>query len=144
MISAAPIGPQNSYEVVRGFNSDFFSTAVEEVIGGGEVEVVCDQAVGSLIGVHQREKRASHSRRTIFRFNFSESLAIVSPTSKRSSLQFCALPRERNCIFSLVDYGELDNSTVPTAGWCVARCGGIAWVAMDQFWTIRVSFLAPD
>ena len=37
VISAAPIGPQNSYEVVRGFNSDFFSTAVEEVIGeGGE------------------------------------------------------------------------------------------------------------
>ena len=35
-MSVAPIGPQNSYEVVRGFSSDFLSTAVEEAIG--EVE----------------------------------------------------------------------------------------------------------
>ena len=35
VINAAPVGPQNSYEVVRGFNSDFLSTAVEEAIGEG-------------------------------------------------------------------------------------------------------------
>lgn len=35
MMNVAPTGPQNSYEVVRGFSSDFLSTTVEEVIGGG-------------------------------------------------------------------------------------------------------------
>ena len=79
MISAAPIGPQNSYEVVRGFNSDFFSTAVEEVIGGGEVEVVCDQAVGSLIGVHQRE----NARLTRVAPSFASIFLKVSPLSLR-------------------------------------------------------------
>ena len=35
VMSAAPRGPPNSYEVVRGFNSDFFSTTVEEVMVEG-------------------------------------------------------------------------------------------------------------
>ena len=49
MISVAPMGPQNSYEVVRGFSSDFLSTAVEEAIGevgkrGGEVVAISKQS----------------------------------------------------------------------------------------------------
>ena len=34
-MKVAPRGPQNSYEVVRGFSSDFLSTTVEEAIGEG-------------------------------------------------------------------------------------------------------------
>lgn len=38
VMNAAPGGPQNSYEVVRGFSSDFFSTTAEGVmVGGGGV-----------------------------------------------------------------------------------------------------------
>lgn len=37
-MNAAPMGPPNSYEVVGGFSSDFFSTTVEgAMVGGGGV-----------------------------------------------------------------------------------------------------------
>jgi hypothetical protein len=59
VIKVAPIGPQNSYEVVRGFNSDLFSTAVEDDIGegGGGSDSV---AIGHRIEIHKRDLDASH------------------------------------------------------------------------------------
>lgn len=132
-MSVAPRGPQNSYEVVLGFSSDFFSTTAEGTIveGGGVGDLVWrDQDASDLSLDPECPTEHVLTRAAVFvPRTFPSSNHKKCPFLSRAQLDH-GQPQQTTCGGDLAVRGGAGQSASSWIGWSFFRmalasvCGG--------------------